>query len=134
MLILHPYPILDFARATCIAIPSCCWALPCCRYGDLLWKRAFSLHTGAGKWNDVAVRVRMNTLDSSCGAPRFDGLLAVTVNGVTESFDKLVWRTEPEFHVNAMLFSTFFGGSTPDWATPADTWTYFRNISLEKRG
>lgn len=33
-------------------------------------------------------------------------------------------------HAHSIFFSTFFGGSSPDWASTGDTHTYFKNLRV----
>jgi len=92
-------------------------------YGDSLWRGELTFKYKA--WNDVSIHVIMNTVGVN------DGLLEVTINGVTRSFNKLGWRQHDNYKVSFIDFETFFGGSTTDWATPIDTYTLFRNINIE---
>ena len=62
--------------------------------------------------------------------PNYDGELEITINNISQSFNKLLWRTDQEYNINAIVFETFFGGSQPKYSTPNDTWSYFKNIQL----
>ncbi|USN58569.1 MAG: hypothetical protein H6767_00100 [Candidatus Peribacteria bacterium] len=61
-----------------------------------------------------------------------DGLLVVYVDG-QEVYrnESMVYRETDDLVVDSVLFSTFFGGSDPTWATPVDTKTYFKNFVVE---
>jgi hypothetical protein len=91
-------------------------------YGDSLWRGQFKFIKNT--WNDVSMKIKLNTIDNA------DGLLEVTINNITRSFDKLIWRKNKDVHLTAIIFETFFGGSSKSSATPVDTWTYFKNITL----
>ncbi len=95
-----------------------------------LWRGEWTYLKGTNTYNDIVVRVRMNSIKG--GVPQPDGLLAVTVNGVTRQLDNMVWRTRDALHVSSLYFETFFGGDDDSWATPDDTYTYFKSMSLQK--
>lgn len=98
------------------------------KYGDSLWRGSFLFYKNI--WNDVSIRLKTNTFLNN--VPIYDGELEVTINNVTKSFNQILWRTNQNYNLNAILFETFFGGSQPKTATPQDTWTYFKNIQLQK--
>lgn len=83
------------------------------RCGDSIARGAW--HFPTGRWVAVVEEVRLN-------APgRADGHLRLWIDG--ESFidrDDLVLRDAASIAVDGLLFSTFFGGSDPSWASPAD--------------
>lgn len=56
-------------------------------------------------------------------SPSYNDLQAV-------SQENLQFRSNTNVTVGGMYFSTFFGGSDDSWATPKDTYTYYRNIQL----
>lgn len=99
------------------------------RFGDSLWRSSFTFQPNV--WNNVTIHIRLNTFNTTrnnTSEAKANGLLGVTINNVTRSFDKIVWTTNPEHRIRTIVFSTFFGGSTERYATPNDTWTYFKNI------
>lgn len=98
-------------------------------YGHSLWRGLFKFYKY--KWNDVSIRLKTNSFTDSI--PNYDGELEITINNVTQSFNQLLWRTDQEYNINAIIFETFFGGSQPKTATPNDTWSYFKNIIIEKK-
>jgi len=75
-------------------------------------------------WNNISLTIGLNTVGEN------DGVLNVTINNVTRAYDKMFWRNYNNVKISAVLFSTFFGGSTPKTATPVDTWTYFKDTSV----
>jgi len=98
------------------------------QYGHSLWRGLFQFYKY--KWNDVSIRLKTNTFTNNI--PNYDGELEITINNITQNFNKLLWRTDPEYNINAIIFETFFGGSQPKYSTPNDTWSYFKNIQLQK--
>jgi len=96
------------------------------QYGDSLFRG--SLQFVAGKWNKVALGLKLNTLDAA-GKPVPDGGLFLTVNGKTMAYDKMVWR-ERTLKIDGLTGSSFFGGSNASWATPRNTFVLHRNISV----
>lgn len=97
-------------------------------YGDSLWRGLFNFERNV--WNKVSLHVKLNSFKKSSDVPKKDGSLVLTINNITHAFNKMVWRTSSEYHITALLFETFFGGSTPKYATPIDTWSYFRNVKV----
>jgi hypothetical protein len=78
---------------------------------DLGGSRAFE----PGRWHQVEHRVVVNTPGRTDGIIQawFDGELALSVNG-------LRFRDTSDFAIDSFLFSTFFGGSGPEWAPARD--------------
>jgi hypothetical protein len=97
-------------------------------YGDSLWRGLFSFYKNT--WNNVSIRLKTNTFTNNI--PNYDGELEIKINNVVQSFNKLLWRTNESYNLNAIIFETFFGGSKPSTATPHDTWTYFKNVNITK--
>ena len=97
-------------------------------YGDSLWRN--KLRFDPDNWNDVSIQLRLNNVKDNI--PIQDGLLQVTINNITQKFDKIIWRTDTKHFINTIIFETFFGGSSPKTATPHDTWTYFQNVQVQK--
>lgn len=97
-------------------------------YGDSLWRGLFKFYKNI--WNNVSIRIKTNTLNENI--PNYDGQLEITINNITQSFDKIVWRTNSSYNLNSIIFETFFGGSKPSTATPNDTWSYFKNVIITK--
>lgn len=97
-------------------------------YGDSLWRN--QLRFDPDNWNDVSIQLRLNNVKDNIAIQ--DGLLQVTINNITQKFDKIIWRTDNKHFINTIIFETFFGGSSPKTATPHDTWTYFQNVQVQK--
>lgn len=98
------------------------------QYGDSLWRH--QLRFDSHNWNNVSIQLRLNNLKDNVAIQ--DGLLQVTINNITQKFDKIIWRTDTKHFINTIIFETFFGGSSPKTATPHDTWTYFQNVQVQK--
>jgi hypothetical protein len=88
------------------------------KYGIDVWHDK-GLAIVRGKWNAIAVSVDLDA-----------GTLAVTVNGKTLRIDGMAYRRSKSIGVNAVLFSTFFGGSTDEWAPRKTQTLSFRNFSF----
>ena len=93
-------------------------------YGDSLWRGLLTFDKRG--WNAVKVHVTLNT-PGEC-----DGLLAVTVNGVQQRFEQMCWRKSADIVVSAVMFSTFYGGSSEKFKAPCDTVARFKDFKLEK--
>ncbi|GAA5989363.1 hypothetical protein JCM11641_004199 [Rhodosporidiobolus odoratus] len=78
----------------------------------------------AGAYNTVTeVAILNSAIDKA------NGVLAVYA-GETLAFEKkdIVFRINESVQFSAFAISSFFGGSTTDYATPADAYTYYRNM------
>ncbi|RPD58093.1 hypothetical protein L226DRAFT_546999 [Lentinus tigrinus ALCF2SS1-7] len=80
----------------------------------------------ARKWTRVLELVKMNAPGKEDGEIRvyIDGKLVIHATG-------LILRTEQgqDGRVQGLHFQTFFGGNSPDWASPKDQRAWFANIS-----
>ena len=77
------------------------------------------------KWHKVRMTVHLN---SQRGQP---GYISLWLDDHAEVHaTDVVMRSRFDFGIDGILFSTFYGGSDPTWACPADTYTYFRNMKL----
>lgn len=98
------------------------------KYGDSLWRGLFKFNQN--EWNKVMIKLKVNSFDKNKN-PVNNGILEVNINGIKYRFNKLIWRNNPQTKITAILFSTFFGGSSIKYATPIDTWSYFRNFRVK---
>jgi hypothetical protein len=98
-------------------------------YGDSLWRGLLQFQPN--EWNYVCIRIKLNSFDDD-GTPNKNGIIEVKINDARYKFTKFVWRTNPDTRLTAIMFSTFFGGSSSKYATPVDTWTYFNNMRIQK--
>lgn len=93
-------------------------------YGDSLWRGVFQFKRNT--WNPILIRVYLNTVNKT------NGILEVTINNITKSFDKIYFREFNNMFLTAILFQTCFGGSNFKYATPKDQNIMFRNIKIAK--
>jgi len=98
------------------------------QFGDSLWRGQFLF--SKYKWNNISISIKLNSFRKL--SPRYDGELTLSINNQTQSIRQLIWRTTPSYQITALLFSTFFGGSTPIYATPHDTYISFKNIHFSR--
>lgn len=92
---------------------------------DLWFKSGNPLHLKKGAWNTISVEVRLNTVGKA------NGFLGLTVNGEKRTLDSVLYRTDPDVHVNWVLFASFFGGSTDDWEAKKEEKISYRNFSIK---
>jgi hypothetical protein len=85
-----------------------------------------------GAWRFVAGRWTVLEQEAVLNAPgRSDGALRVWVDGnPVISRTNVVFRQSNRIGVDGLMFSTFFGGSDPSWASPTDQWVQFRDFRL----
>jgi hypothetical protein len=81
-----------------------------------------------GAWHHVVNRVVMNTPGHANGALEawFDGKLALDLR------DR-VWRLDATIHVDALYFSTFFGGNEPSWGATRDETVDFDDFIVSEQ-
>lgn len=94
-------------------------------YGDGLFAGEGLRLVRGDRWNDIVVRVKLNTFDGQ-GRPLPDGLVTVSVNQEAATFGGIIWRRRRDIRVNHIAFSTFFGGK---WKSPRDTYAEFKGVS-----
>jgi hypothetical protein len=83
-----------------------------------------SFYFPPGEWVTVAERVKLNSLGAN------DGVVQIWINGEpTIELLNVQLRDSPESQLRGFHFQTFFGGGSPDWATPTDQRAYFADIS-----
>lgn len=77
-----------------------------------------------GQWTTIAQRIKLNDLEAD------NGEIELWVNGTSViKVDGLIFRCSEQSCLQGMHFQTFFGGSTPEWATPKDQRAWFTGIS-----
>ncbi|ORY01865.1 hypothetical protein K493DRAFT_277676 [Basidiobolus meristosporus CBS 931.73] len=92
-------------------------------YGDSLGRGSFRFTTG--KWHTLRQSIRLNKVG------RQDGVLRVWVDGkLVINYRKAVFRNQPNVKNIGLIFHTFFGGSTPDYRTPVDQYSYFKDFKM----
>ncbi len=85
-------------------------------YGDTL---RWGYQMPAGKWINIAIHVKMNTVGKA------NGVLEGYIDGkFIKRFTTLRWRDASTANagVDFMKIYTFFGGATRNWASPVDQW------------
>lgn len=82
----------------------------------------FRLVMRKGQWNDVQMFCRLNAVG------KYDGVLEIVVNGVTERVDQVRYR-HTDVPLTSWLFHTFFGGSQ---RPPTDTKAWFADFTFSK--
>jgi len=69
------------------------------------------------------------TLNEPAGSQ--NGQLQVYMNGYQAiTMDNIPYRTTGMVGFQGLMFSSFFGGSDPSYATPVDTNIFFKNLQL----
>ena len=81
-----------------------------------------------GAWHRVEHRLVMNTPGQANGVLQawIDGQLAL------DQRDR-VWRLDGSIHIDALYFSTFFGGNNPSWGATRDETVDFDNFVVSHR-
>lgn len=80
-----------------------------------------------GQWHEMVQRVRLNT------PGRADGRIEVYQDGSRVLLaEGLVFRESSDIKIEGLMFSTYFGGTTPEWASPEDVHIDFRDFKIAK--
>ncbi|KAJ3893855.1 hypothetical protein GG344DRAFT_42377 [Lentinula edodes] len=89
----------------------------------------FSVGRGAffipvGRWVSIAIRVKLNAVGVDDGEIELwiDGASVISVTG-------LRFRNSEKSGLKGMHFQTFFGGKSPDWASPKDQRAWFADVT-----
>lgn len=83
-----------------------------------------------GQWNDIALRVKLNSSGTQA-----DGIIAVNVNGVSKEFDGMAWTKAPDTKkIEGMLFSTWYGGGSKEYAPRKENTLSFKDFVLKSAG
>lgn len=92
-------------------------------YGDSIQRGSFKFQTG--KWNKIELCVKLNDVGKS------NGSVELSHNGKKViDVDCIMYRTSDDTKIQYCMFSTFFGGSTPDWAPSTPQYAKFRNFVI----
>ena len=82
-----------------------------------------------GNWYHLEQSVNLNQPGQA------DGQVQVWVNGQRVlNRQNLEFRTTESLQIEGILFSTFFGGDDPSWATPVDTYADFADFQVTATG
>lgn len=90
---------------------------------DVFFKNRAGLSFTKG-WNSVSVHVKLNAPGKN------DGVYRLTVNGVTRELTDVKYRNNGSIHINGVIFSTFFGGSSGEWACTTPQRISFRRVQV----
>ncbi len=95
---------------------------------DFAWSRhGTPCHFKPGSWQSVETYLKMNT------PGKHDGVLRCWLDGVLVLENKtLRFRDTPDLKIDLFYFSTFFGGSGLDWASPKDQFVEFDDFIISK--
>lgn len=94
-------------------------------WGWSLDRGTFTFLTGA--WNQIEQQLTLNTPGVR------NGVISIKVNGVERiRYDNIVFRVAqyPDMTIDGLDVETFFGGNTPDWASPTRQMSQFSNFVL----
>ncbi|XP_012942083.1 uncharacterized protein LOC101855968 [Aplysia californica] len=96
-------------------------------YGQSLGRGKFRFMNN--KWHSISEEVHLNTVGKT------DGWVQICVKAEGHSqqcykANNLRMRNTNSHHLRGMFFSTFFGGSSHDYAAPNDCYTYFKNFQI----
>ncbi|KAJ2917708.1 hypothetical protein MD484_g2720, partial [Candolleomyces efflorescens] len=93
-------------------------------YGFSVGRGAYNFKQAVGNWVAVAIRVRLNDIGVD------NGEIEVWIDGCSViSIDGLALRSSTSSVLRGMHFQTFFGGSSPEWASPKDQRAWFADIT-----
>jgi len=94
-------------------------------FGWSLNKGAWTFQTGV--WTEVSETVRLNDVGQR------NGVLSIKINGrEVIRYDIIVYRIPayPNMAIDGLDVETFFGGGSPDWATPTHQTVEFKDFIL----
>lgn len=92
------------------------------RTGIHMWREKFRVH--AGKWNDIALEVKLNDPDDN------NGMLKFTVNDISHTCNGIRWRNTSRLKINQVVFAAFFGGSSSKYAPRKETTLTYTNFKF----
>jgi hypothetical protein len=93
------------------------------KYGESIGRGAWSFVPG--QWQRLEQEVVVNHIG------RNDGVLRVWVDGkLLISRTDMLYRVDSNVLVTGLMFSTFFGGHDPSWASPKTQIALFRNFQF----
>ena len=93
------------------------------QYGDSIGRGSFTFV--CGDWNKIKIRTKLNT------PGKHDGIIQVYHNEKKEiDMNCVCFRQNKNVLTSYMMFSTFYGGSTQDWAPEKTNIAKFRNFVI----
>jgi hypothetical protein len=92
-------------------------------WGTSLGRGSWRFKTGV--WQHMEQTLKLNTPGRSDGEVSIwqDGRLVFRTGG-------LKFRETRNLKIDLLIFETFFGGGSPDWATPVDTYADFADVTV----
>lgn len=82
-----------------------------------------------GEWQRISVTVVLNDPGKA------NGYLEVLVDGKKViSYDTMIWRNKSNVKIEALSFSSWFGGSDASWSPPKDTYLLLKNMKAYRTG
>jgi hypothetical protein len=94
--------------------------------GIHVWNGNKELVLRKGRWNAISMFCKLNT------PGKYDGVMELTVNGVTKRLDSVRYRYD-NIQMTAYHLETFFGGSDESYAPPQTTHAWFADYSFAER-
>ncbi|XP_052251065.1 uncharacterized protein LOC127858142 [Dreissena polymorpha] len=77
------------------------------------------------RWLHIRQEVHLNA------QPGQNGYIRLWVDGHAKTHvTDVIMRQNTHFDIDGLFFSTFFGGADSSWASPNDTYTYYRNFKI----
>ncbi|MGM8225398.1 polysaccharide lyase [Cellvibrio sp. ARAG 10.3] len=78
-----------------------------------------------GRWHTITSHVELGSVN------QHDGRITTYIDGEAVLVSSnLLLRTSAQVTIDKLLFETFFGGSSNDWAPATDQYSYFDNITI----
>lgn len=93
------------------------------RCGQLIGYGAWKFPTG--KWVTLQQEIILNNVGERNGIIRYWVNGNLTVNRINS-----ILRVRDDVYIEGIMFSSFFGGSDPTWASPKDQYLDFRNFTI----
>jgi hypothetical protein len=82
-------------------------------------------HFDRDRWVRLDLEVVLNTPGAA------DGIARLWVDGrAVIDQSEVIYRTDRSVTIDGLMFSTFFGGSTPKWASPRDQMVRFKDFMI----
>lgn len=80
------------------------------------------------QWHTLTQKIVLNDVGKSNGVLKvwFDNVLVHQENDI-------LYRRSDKVKIDSFLFSSFFGGNSPDFAATADSYVYLRDIKISER-
>lgn len=95
--------------------------------GDHIWRDGVGEALKIGEWNEISVRVKLNT--PTRDKKTTDGFVRLTVNGHSETLP-LLFRAEKSLAIEGLCWASFFGGSSDDARAPSGAIADFKDVSV----